>query len=218
MEVKANLARIQAGLQPGVTLVAVSKTQPDEAVLEAYAAGQRDFGENRVQDLKGKAERLPSDIRWHMIGHIQTNKIKDFIGIVHLVHGVDREKVLKVLNDEAAKAGRTVDALLQIHIAEEDSKFGFDAQEARALFAPAALAAYPHVRICGLMGMATFTADQQQIKDEFALLEDFYLKHQKTFGFEVLSMGMSGDYTLALDHGSNMIRVGSAIFGSRTSH
>jgi pyridoxal phosphate enzyme (YggS family) len=216
MEVKANLARIQAGLQPGVTLVAVSKTQPDEAVLEAYAAGQRDFGENRVQDLKGKAERLPSDIRWHMIGHIQTNKIKDFIGFVHLVHGVDREKVLKVLNDEAAKAGRTVDALLQIHIAEEDSKFGFDAQEARALFDPSALAAFPHVRICGLMGMATFTDDTAQIQREFTGLKALYdegaaLNPQ----WHVLSMGMSGDYTLAMAAGSTHVRVGSAIFGAR---
>ncbi|MFM1883972.1 MAG: hypothetical protein RL168_156, partial [Bacteroidota bacterium] len=129
MEIKANLARIQSGLRPGVTLVAVSKTQPDEALLAAYEAGQRDFGENRVQDLKGKAERLPKDIRWHMIGHIQTNKIKDFIGYVHLVHGVDRLKVLQALNHEAAKVGRVVDALLQVHIAEEDSKFGFDAEE-----------------------------------------------------------------------------------------
>lgn len=216
MEVKANLARIQSGLRPGVTLVAVSKTQPDEALLAAYEAGQRDFGENRVQDLKGKAGRLPKDIRWHMIGHIQTNKIKDFIGYVHLVHGVDRLKVLQALNHEAAKVGRVVDALLQVHIAEEDSKFGFDAEEVRALFATEALSNYPHVRICGLMGMATFTENTLQIQREFQGLKKLFDEGAALHPhWHVLSMGMSGDYPLAMAAGSTHVRVGSAIFGAR---
>ncbi len=216
MEIKANLARIQSGLAPGVTLVAVSKTQPDEALLEAYEAGQRDFGENRVQDLKGKAERLPSDIRWHMIGHIQTNKIKDFIGFVHLVHGVDRLKVLKALDQEAAKVGRTVDALLQVHIAEEDSKFGFDTDEVRALFSPEALGNFPNVRICGLMGMATFTDKAAQIQREFKGLKALYDEGAALNpNWHVLSMGMSGDYLIAMEVGSTHIRVGSALFGVR---
>lgn len=216
MEIKANLARIQSGLAPGVTLVAVSKTQPDEAVLEAYEAGQRDFGENRVQDLKGKAERLPNDIRWHMIGHIQTNKIKDFIGFVYLVHGVDRLKVLKALDQEAAKVGRTVDALLQVHIAEEESKFGFDADEVRALFSKEALRDFPHVRICGLMGMATFTENAAQIQREFQGLKALYDEGASLNPhWHVLSMGMSGDYPMAMEAGSTHVRVGSALFGAR---
>ena len=209
-----------------VTLVAVSKTKPDENLMEAYRAGQRDFGENRVQELVGKAGRLPADIRWHMIGHIQTNKIKDFLPFVHLVHGVDRRKVLDVMEREAAKLDRTVDILLQVHIAQEATKFGFDAEELKALAKEDVWSAYPHLAPVGLMGMATFTDDRDLVRSEFATLSKL---HREVGGFftevasnrnaqwGVLSMGMSGDWPLAIEEGSTMIRVGSSIFGHRNA-
>ena len=207
-----------------VTLVAVSKTKPDEDLLAAYGAGQRDFGENRVQELVGKAGRLPQDIRWHMIGHIQTNKIKDFLPFVHLVHGVDRRKVLDVMEKEAAKLSRPIDLLLQVHIAEESTKFGFDAEELLDVAQPEVWAAYPHLRPVGLMGMATFTDDQDQVRREFASLAELYekvapqlapLAEERGASWETLSMGMSGDWPLAAEEGSTMVRVGSSIFGHR---
>lgn len=209
-----------------VTLVAVSKTKPDEDLMEAYRAGQRDFGENRVQELVGKAARLPEDIRWHMIGHIQTNKIKDFLPHVHLVHGVDRRKVLDVMEREAAKLDRTVNILLQVHIAQEATKFGFDADELKALAKKDVWSAYPHLAPVGLMGMATFTDDRDLVRSEFATLAKL---HREVGGFftevasnrnakwGVLSMGMSGDWPLAIEEGSTMIRVGSSIFGHRNA-
>ena len=209
-----------------VTLVAVSKTKPDEDLMEAYRAGQRDFGENRVQELVGKAARLPEDIRWHMIGHIQTNKIKDFLPHVHLVHGVDRRKVLDVMEREAAKLDRTVDILLQLHIAQEATKFGFDADELKALAKEDVWSSYPHLAPVGLMGMATFTDDRDLVRSEFATLAKL---HREVGGFftevasnrnakwGVLSMGMSGDWPLAIEEGSTMIRVGSSIFGHRNA-
>ena len=209
-----------------VTLVAVSKTKPDEDLMEAYRAGQRDFGENRVQELVGKAERLPQDIRWHMIGHIQTNKIKDFLPFVHLVHGVDRRKVLDVMEREAAKLDRTVDILLQVHIAQEATKFGFDAEELKALAAEDIWSAYPHLAPVGLMGMATFTDDRDLVRSEFASLAklhrevgDFFTEvaSNRNAKWGVLSMGMSGDWPLAIEEGSTMIRVGSSIFGHRNA-
>ena len=209
-----------------VTLVAVSKTKPDEDLMEAYRAGQRDFGENRVQELVGKAARLPEDIRWHMIGHIQTNKIKDFLPHVHLVHGVDRRKVLDVMEREAAKLDRTVNILLQVHIAQEATKFGFDPEELKALAKKDVWSAYPHLAPVGLMGMATFTDDRDLVRSEFATLAKL---HREVGGFftevasnrnakwGVLSMGMSGDWPLAIEEGSTMIRVGSSIFGHRNA-
>ena len=209
-----------------VTLVAVSKTKPDEDLMGAYKAGQRDFGENRVQELVGKAERLPQDIRWHMIGHIQTNKIKDFLPFVHLVHGVDRRKVLDVMEREAAKLDRTVDILLQVHIAQEATKFGFDAEELKALATEDTWSSYPHLAPVGLMGMATFTDDQDLVRSEFASLAelhrevgDFFTEvaSSRNAQWGVLSMGMSGDWPLAVEEGSTMIRVGSSIFGHRNA-
>ena len=209
-----------------VTLVAVSKTKPNEDLMEAYRAGQRDFGENRVQELVGKAERLPQDIRWHMIGHIQTNKIKDFLPFVHLVHGVDRRKVLDVMEREAAKLDRTVDILLQVHIAQEATKFGFDADELKALAQEDVWSTYPHLAPVGLMGMATFTDDKDLVRSEFAKLAelhrevgDFFTEvaSNRNAKWGVLSMGMSGDWPLAIEEGSTMIRVGSSIFGHRNA-
>ena len=209
-----------------VTLVAVSKTKPDEDVMVAYRAGQLDFGENRVQELVGKAQRLPKDIRWHMIGHIQTNKIKEFLPYVHLVHGVDRIKVLDVMEREAAKLDKPVDVLLQVHIAEEDTKFGFGADELRRLASPEPWENYRHIRPVGLMGMATFTENQDQIKREFDHLAQLHaevgaslapLAESRGASWGILSMGMSGDWPLAIQSGSTMVRIGSSIFGHRNA-
>jgi pyridoxal phosphate enzyme (YggS family) len=213
-----NLTQLRGQLPPEVLLVAVSKTKPLEDLQTAYDAGQRDFGENRVQEMAEKHAALPQDIRWHMIGHVQTNKIKDFVSWVHLVHGVDRLKVLEVLQAEAAKAGRTVDALLQVHIAQEETKFGFSSEELIPLMTRAALSAYPNVRIRGLMGMASFTPNQQQVAREFAELRALFLAGKEQLGLDyldTLSMGMSGDWPVAVANGSTLIRVGSALFGSR---
>ena len=225
-EVRAKLTAHALKVNREVTLVAVSKTKPDEDLMDAYDAGQRDFGENRVQELVGKAKRLPSDIRWHMIGHIQTNKIKDFLPFVHLVHGVDRLKVLDVMEREAAKLDRNVEVLLQVHIAREATKFGFDPQELKALAADDVWSAYPHLVPVGLMGMATFTEDRAQVRREFASLAelhtevgDFFAKvaANRNAKWGVLSMGMSGDWPLAVEEGSSMVRVGSSIFGHRNT-
>ena len=213
-----NLTQLRGQLPPEVLLVAVSKTKPLEDLQAAYDAGQRDFGENRVQEMAEKHAALPQDIRWHMIGHVQTNKIKDFVSWVHLVHGVDRLKVLEVLQTEAAKAGRTVDALLQVHIAQEKTKFGFSPEELIPLLTRSALQAYPNVRIRGLMGMASFTPNQQQVAREFAELRALFLAGKEQLGLDyldTLSMGMSGDWPVAVANGSTLIRVGSALFGSR---
>ena len=213
-----NLTQLRGQLPPEVLLVAVSKTKPLEDLQTAYDAGQRDFGENRVKEMAEKHAALPQDIRWHMIGHVQTNKIKDFVSWVHLVHGVDRLKVLEVLQAEAAKAGRTVDALLQVHIAQEETKFGFSSEELIPLMTRAALSAYPNVRIRGLMGMASFTPNQQQVAREFAELRALFLAGKEQLGLDyldTLSMGMSGDWPVAVANGSTLIRVGSALFGSR---
>ena len=223
-EVQAQVAKAATQAGRRITLVAVSKTKPDEDVMAAYDAGQRDFGENRVQELAGKAQRLPKDIRWHMIGHIQTNKIKDFLPFVHLVHGVDRRKVLDVMEKEAAKLSRPIDLLLQVHIAEESTKFGFDAEELLNVAQPEVWADYPHLRPVGLMGMATFTDDRDQVRREFASLAALYekvapqlapLAEKRGASWDTLSMGMSGDWTLAAEEGSTMVRVGSSIFGHR---
>lgn len=196
-----------------VQLVAVSKTKPIEDLQAAYDAGQRHFGENKIQEMAAKHEALPKDICWHMIGHIQTNKIKYMASFVHLVHGVDRKKVLIELNKQAAKHGRTISCLLQMHIAKEDTKFGLDEGELREILLE--LDHYPNVRVEGLMGMATNTSDVEVIGSEFAYLKSLFDEFQETLEWTTLSMGMSGDYKTAVTHGSTHVRIGSAIFGAR---
>lgn len=221
---KNQLAEAASKVGSEVTLVAVSKTKPDADLMEAYHSGHRDFGENRVQELVGKASRLPSDIRWHMIGHIQTNKIKDFLPFVHLVHGVDRLKVLQVLQKEAAKIERQIDILLQVHIAKESTKFGFAPEELHHLADSKKWEDYPNLRPLGLMGMATLTDDQDQIRREFESLSSLHTQVGLELGkvakargsfWGTLSMGMSGDWPVAVEKGSTMVRVGSSIFGHR---
>lgn len=213
-EIKENLLALKEELPKNVTLVAVSKTKPNEAVMEAYEAGHRDFGENKVQELLAKQEDLPKDIRWHMIGHLQRNKVKYLVDFVHLIHGVDSMRLLKEIDKRAGNAGRRIDCLLQIHIAEESSKFGLDEEELQEIVET--VGNFEHVRIRGLMGMATFTDDQVQVLREFRYLRRLYdeLKY-KLKGIDTLSMGMSGDYELALEEGSTMVRIGSSIFGAR---
>ena len=213
MSIAENIQKYREILGENVKLVAVSKTKPLEALEEAYAAGQRIFGENKIQEMVSKCEQLPNDIEWHMIGHVQTNKIKYMAPMVAMVHGVDREKVLKELNKQAAKCDRVIDCLLQVHIAQEQTKFGFDAAEVEALVVR--LEQYPNVRVRGLMGMATNTDDATVVEQEFAALNDLFLKFEEEKGWDVLSMGMSGDYDIAIEEGSNMVRIGSSIFGSR---
>ena len=196
-----------------VQLVAVSKTKPIEDLQAAYDAGQRHFGENKIQEMAAKHEELPKDICWHMIGHIQTNKIKYMASFVHLVHGVDRKKVLVELNKQAAKHGRTISCLLQMHIAKEDTKFGLDEGELREVLTE--LDQYPNVRVEGLMGMATYTSDVEVIGAEFAYLKSLFDEFQESLEWTTLSMGMSGDYKTAVAHGSTHVRIGSAIFGAR---
>jgi len=211
---------LMEALPAGATLIAVSKFQPNESIEALYAVGHRDFGENRVQELAAKAKELPSDIRWHMIGRIQTNKIREFAPFVHLVHSVDRTDVLTVLQKEAARADRTIDILLQVHIAQEETKAGFSPQEVHGLCAVNVLNEYPNLRVVGLMGMASFTEDRDQVRREFSLLASLYRAAQEQLGvgqITVLSMGMSGDYDLALAEGGNHIRVGSLLFGARIS-
>ena len=211
---------LMEALPAGATLIAVSKFQANEAIESLYAAGHRDFGENRVQELAAKAAALPKDIRWHMIGRIQTNKIREFAPFVHLVHSVDRTDVLTVLQKEAARADRTIDILLQVHISQEETKAGFSPQEVLGLCAVNVLSEYPNLRVVGLMGMASFTEDRDQVRREFSLLASLYRAAQEQLGVNqvtVLSMGMSGDYDLALAEGGNHIRVGSLLFGARIS-
>lgn len=201
------------------TLVAVSKTKPVEAIEALYAEGQRDFGENRVPELVEKAGQLPQDIRWHMIGHLQRNKVKQVVPIAHLIHGIDSERLLNEISKQASKTGRVVDGLMQIHIASEESKYGFDESEVRELIERRGTT-FDHLKIRGLMGMATFTSDESIVRAEFEHLSAFYKNLRSTCfkddpHFDTLSMGMSGDYPLALACGSNMVRVGSSIFGAR---
>jgi len=201
-----------------VTLVAVSKTQPVADILETYAIGQRDFGENYVQELLDKQPQLPADTRWHFIGHLQSNKVKYIAPFVHLIHGVDSYSLLKEINKQAGKAGRIIDCLLQVHIAREETKFGFDADELKGV-----LQHYnehrkdlPHVRIRGLMGMASYSSDHILVREEFEGLKHLFT-HYKTQlpEWDILSMGMSSDYTIAIECGSTLVRIGSLIFGLR---
>ena len=216
MSIQKQLLSILEDLPKHIHLVAVSKTKPNADLEEAYAAGQRIFGENKIQEMTQKWETLPKDIQWHMIGNVQTNKVKYMAPYVSLIHGVDRYKLLKEINKQAAKSDRVIDCLLQMHIAQEDSKFGFNKEELEAVVIDLKTNPLPHIRIKGLMGMATFTDNQDQIRSEFKTLKQQFdwLQTQHPEANE-LSMGMSGDYALAIEEGSTMIRVGSKIFGSR---
>lgn len=199
-----------------VTLVAISKTKPNADLEEAYNAGQRIFGENKIQEMTDKWEALPKDIEWHMVGHVQRNKVKYMAPYVSLVHAVDSLKLLKEINKEAKKNERNIKCLLQIKIAEEDSKFGISKEEAKAILDSEAFAKFQNIEVSGLMGMATFTEDMEQVKKEFTHLKSVFDEFQKTYSnIKTLSMGMSGDYQLAVECGSNMVRIGSAIFGER---
>ena len=216
MNIADNLNQLRSSVPAHVTLVAVSKTKPQEDLLEAYAAGQRVFGENKIQEMTAKYEALPKDIAWHMIGHVQSNKVKYMAPYVSLIHGVDREKLLKEINKQASKHERVIDCLLQIHIAKEETKFGLSEEELFGILQTDVSATYPNVRLVGLMGMATFTDNKAQIKAEFETLKSLYEKAKEYITtFHTLSMGMSGDYSLAIEAGSTMIRVGSKIFGAR---
>jgi len=200
------------------TLVAVSKTKPNEDIEELYALGQRDFGENYVQELVDKEAALPKDIRWHFIGHLQSNKVKYIAPFVHLIHGVDSFKLLQEINKQAAKHNRIIDCLLQVHIAQEETKFGMDQTELEE--ALAGTAALPNVRVCGLMGMASFSDDLEKVRAEFRLLKALFDKCSEwpVVGVEwaIVSMGMSGDYAIAKEEGSTMVRIGSLLFGARS--
>lgn len=220
MSIDNNLKKIKGELLPGVTLVAVSKTKPVAIIQEAYDAGQRVFGENKVQELVEKQEALPKDIQWHMIGHLQSNKVKYIAPFVNLIHGIDSLKLLKVVNKEGLKNKRKIPCLLQVHIAQEETKFGFDEQEILQLIEEDIFSDLSHVEINGLMGMASYTPDQEQVKKEFRGLHLLFKKLKSSYfskkpEFATLSMGMSGDYDLAMQEGSSMVRIGSAIFGSR---
>jgi pyridoxal phosphate enzyme (YggS family) len=214
MSITQNLIALTKSLPKNVTLVAVSKTKPVEDLMEVYRAGHQVFGENKVQEMVHKWEQMPQDINWHMIGHLQRNKVKYIAPFVALIHGVDSERLLQEIDKQAAKHQRIIPCLLQIHIAQESTKFGLSEKELDALIAKAIN--YPNVQLRGLMGMASFTEDTAQIQKEFAVLKNIFDRVQSQLtGFDVLSMGMSGDYTLAIEQGSTMIRVGSKIFGTR---
>lgn len=216
-EIVTALHRIKDQLPDTVTLVAVSKTKPNAYILQAYEAGQRVFGENRPQELKTKAESLPEDIQWHMIGHLQSNKVKYLIHHVALIHSIDSLSLLEEVNKRAANIRRSIDVLLQVHIANEEQKFGFSADELKGLSTSGNLGKMPHIRVRGLMGMATFTHDEEQIRMEFKGLKSLFEEVRMEMGeqFDTLSMGMSGDYTIAIEEGSTMVRIGSSIFGNR---
>lgn len=216
MWIKENLEKIRATLPKGITLVAVSKTKPIETIREAYDAGQRVFGENKIQEMTQKWEVLPKDIKWHMIGHVQRNKVKYMAEYVSLIHGVDSLKLLKEINKQAQKHNRVIACLLQMHIAKEETKFGLNPEELENLVTSNEFRELDHIKIKGLMGMATFTEDTLRIKSEFqSLKRTFEALGKKLEGIEILSMGMSGDYVIAIAEGSTMVRIGSSIFGAR---
>lgn len=220
MIIKQNLEEILKTVAKGCTLIAVSKTHPVEKVLEAYNCGQRVFGENKVQEMTAKYEALPKDIQWHLIGHLQSNKVKYIAPFVHLIHSIDSLKLLQEVDKQAKKFNRVIDCLLQIHIAQEETKFGFSESEVEALLRDPALSDLQGIRVVGIMGMASFTENMDQVRAEFKTLKKLFeeLKSMtlpKNVVMQELSMGMSGDYTIAMEEGSTMVRVGSAIFGQR---
>ena len=215
-----NILLLSEKIPSNVQLVAVSKTKPNELLMEAYDHGQRHFGENKVQELVSKQENLPHDISWHFIGHLQRNKVKYIASFVHLIHGVESLKLLKEINKQGQKNNRIINVLLQFHIADEETKFGLDQSEALELLKSEEFRNMQNIRICGVMGMATFTDDENQVRLEFKKLNQIFkeLKASQFSGsdeFEIISMGMSGDWKIAVEEGSTMIRVGSSIFGVR---
>lgn len=215
MSIQENLKIIQSTIPEHVTLVAVSKTKPAEDLQEAYDAGIRDFGENKIQEMCDKYEVLPKDIRWHMIGHVQTNKVKYMAPFVYLIHGVDSLKLLKEINKQAEKNNSVIDVLLQQFIADEETKFGLDEEEIRQIMTEE-IQSLPNIRVVGLMGMATFTDNENQVRNEFKTLKsNFDLLKKNHSDVSILSMGMSGDYEMAIEEGSTMVRIGSSIFGNR---
>ena len=219
-EIAENIELLRKELPEKVKLVAVSKTKPVEDIREAYKAGQRIFGENRVQELLGKYEHLPPDVQWHMIGHLQRNKVKYIAGFIHLVESVDSEKLLRAINKEAIKAGRVINCLLQFHIAREETKFGFSREEAVEMIESGLTDELNNVNIRGVMGMATFTDDMERVRSEFISLRSAFEELKERFfskkdDFCEISMGMSGDYKIALEEGSTMIRLGTLVFGDR---
>jgi pyridoxal phosphate enzyme (YggS family) len=220
MEVQQRLTAFLRSIPDDVQLVAVSKTKPDALILEAYNSGQRIFGENKVQDLAAKSQRLPDDIQWHFIGHLQRNKVKYIAPFVSMLHGIDSLRLLAEVNKQAEKNNRTIPCLLQFHIAEEETKFGLNVAEAEALLTDERFAQMKHVQIAGVMGMATYTSDTAQVRKEFRNLKQIFdlLKSQYFSGnpaFKEISMGMSADYQIAIEEGSTMIRIGTKIFGQR---
>lgn len=224
MNIADNLKRIHSSIPQEVCLVAVSKTKPNEAIMEAYQAGHKDFGENKIQDLVAKQEVLPQDINWHFIGHLQTNKVKYIAPFVHLIHAVDSLKLAKEINKRAVQNDRIIPILLQNKIASEDSKFGLSKEDLIELIHSDEFKALTNIKVAGLMGMATNTEDTQQVKSEFEQLKSLFEMLQSASDslpnveMKTLSMGMSGDYPIAIEAGSNMIRVGSSIFGARNYH
>ena len=214
MSVKNNLLSIKEGINSNVCLVAVSKTKPKELILEAYESGHTVFGENKVQELVDKYEALPKDIKWHMIGHLQTNKVKYIAPFINLIHSIDSIKLIKEINKKAKNNDRVIDCLIQVHIAKEDSKFGIPLSEVDDFYIKCQ--EYENVRIKGLMGMATFTENTTIVSEEFKNLKIVYDKMKSNYPtIDILSCGMSGDYNIAIEQGSNMIRIGSTIFGGR---
>lgn len=221
MDIKKNIHEIRSSLPPKVRLVAVSKYHPAEALQEAYEAGQRIFGESKVQELSMKYEQLPKDIEWHFIGHLQTNKVKYIAPYISLIHGVDSYKLLNEINRQGEKCNRRIPCLLQLHVAQEETKFGFTLDECDQLLASDKWKELEHVEVRGLMGMASNTDDMNQIRKEFHLLSHFFsLVREKYFSdrenFQELSMGMSDDYPIAIEEGSTLVRIGSRIFGERS--
>ena len=216
MSIAANLHKIKEILPDHVTLVAVSKTKSNEDILEAYKSGQRVFGENKVQEMAQKWETLPKDIQWHMIGHVQRNKVKYMAEFVSLIHGVDSLKLLTEINKQAKKHHRKISCLMQMHIAEEDTKFGLDKSELDGIINSEVFKQFENIEIVGLMGMATFTTDETLIRKEFKYLKCIFDELRNVLpDVSILSMGMSSDYTIAIEEGSNMVRIGNSIFGAR---
>ena len=220
MSIQQNIEEIRKHIPPHIRLVCVSKFHPNETLMEAYTCGERIFGESKVQELCGKYETLPKDISWHYIGHLQTNKIKFIVPFVELIHGVDSYKLLEEINKQALKAGKKVNCLLQVHIAKEETKFGFSNEELIETLSEGKWKELSGIRICGLMGMATYTENREQIRDEFKGLKTLFDQIKKQYftdasSFCELSMGMSDDYQLAIEEGSTLVRIGSSIFGNR---
>ena len=217
MSIKSEIERLRGALPEGVRLLAVSKFHPVEALQQAYDAGQRAFGESRPQELKVKFEALPKDIEWHMIGHLQTNKVKYIARYVHLIESLDSVRLAEAIEKEAAKCDRTIDCLLEIHVAQEESKSGWNYAELLEFVRGGGFDVMPHIRLRGVMGMATFTDDESQVRADFKRLNECFTELKEHFGeeFDTISMGMSDDYPIAIEYGSTQVRIGSTIFGNR---